>query len=127
MSVILPLGTIDIARIEVLVDLAVLPAQQAIDVVSGMRAVFQLLQDYVWETAITSVEGVLALGAFNLLLSYSLAMWVTPEVRRANLVQSIAMLKVTCARYCSVVRGIVVGPRARAVQLPAESAPRGTP
>ena len=100
MTPILPIYTTDLDRIDMLVGLAVvLPAQQAIEAVGSLRAVFQMVQDYVWETAITSVEGVLALGAFNLLVSFLLALWVASAVRRGHVVAGVTILKAAASRY----------------------------
>ena len=124
MTVHLPLSSIEIASIEKLVELAVvLPAQKAIEAVGTLRALFQMLQDFVWETAITSVEGVLALGAFNLLVSFSLAMWVAPAVRNANILQGMFHLKTAGLRYCGAARDFVFGPQAIIAQLPAALPP----
>jgi len=115
MTPILPISTTQIDHIEVLAGLAaVLPAHTAIEAVSALRTMFQMLQDYVWETAITSVEGVLALGAFNLLVSFVLAMWVACAVRRVHLGQCVAMLNATTARHLGTVRVAVFGPPTRA-------------
>ena len=125
MTVLLPTSTIEIASIEKLVELAVvLPAQTAIEAVGTIRAMFQMLQDFVWETAITSVEGVLALGAFNLLVSFSLAMWVAPAVRTANILQAMLYLKTASLRYYGAAHASIFGPQAIIAQLPAALPPK---
>lgn len=126
MNIILPTTPADHPdRMEMLVEAVVLPAQKAMAVVGRIRAMFQMLQDLAWETAITSVEGVLALGAFNLLVSFSLAMLVAPAVRQASIMQSMSMLKSTGVRYYGASRDFVFGPEALLAQLPAGSTSRG--
>ena len=95
---------------QLLVELVVvLPAETAIAAVGRVRAVFQLLQDFVWSTAIGSVEGVLALGTFNVLVSFALAMWVASAVRRASFLRDMFWLRAAGARHYRASRSFVRG------------------
>ncbi len=95
---------------QLLVELVVvLPAETAIAAVGRVRAVFQLMQDFVWSTAIGSVEGVLALGTFNVLVSFALALWVASAVRRASFLRDMFTLRAAGARHYRASRAFVRG------------------
>lgn len=120
MPAILPNTLAEVARLETLVDLAsVLPVEHVIAAVGPVRAVFQLMQDFAWETAITSVEGVLALGAFNLLVSLLLALWVATALQHATFMQNLSILKTSGAR------DFVFGPHPLAAAAVATTSSKG--
>lgn len=120
MTAILPNAIAQVVRIDKLVDLvSTLPADNVIAAVGSVRAAIQLMQDFAWETAITSVEGILALGAFNLLVSLSLGFWVATALRHATFMQQLSLLKT------SGVRNVVFGLQARATVVPAATSSMG--
>lgn len=120
MTAILPNAIAEVVRIDKLVELvSILPADNVIAAVGSVRAAIQLMQDFAWETAITSVEGILALGAFNLLVSLSLGLWVATALRHATFMQQLSLLKT------SGVRNVVFGSQARATVVPAATSSRG--
>ena len=112
---------------QLLIELVVvLPAETAIAAVGRVRAVIQLLQDFVWSTAIGSVEGVLALGTFNVVMSFALAMWVASAVRRASIVRDMFSLRAAGARHYAASRVFVCGSQAEPCDFTAQSRNTGS-
>ena len=62
-------------------------------------ALFSLDNDITWQTAVTSTVGVLSIGAVNLLVSFSLALFVALRSRQVRFTQRPALLKALLTRF----------------------------
>ncbi|HUX89710.1 MAG TPA: site-specific recombinase [Gallionellaceae bacterium] len=62
-------------------------------------SLFSLDNDMTWQTAVTSTLGVLSIGAVNLLVSFSLALFVALRSRQVRFSQWPALLKVLLTRF----------------------------
>lgn len=64
-----------------------------------------------WQTAVISTLGVLSIGAVNLLVSFSLALFVALRARQARFTQWPALLKALLARFLAVPLDFFVPPK----------------
>jgi site-specific recombinase len=62
-------------------------------------SLFSLDNDMTWQTAVTSALGVLSIGAVNLLVSFSLALFVALRSRQVRFTQWPALFKVLLSRF----------------------------
>ena len=64
-----------------------------------------------WQLAATSVAGFLAIGAVNLVVSFSLAMWVALRARKIRFKQGIRLLRALGRRFLAAPIDFFIGPR----------------
>ncbi len=64
-----------------------------------------------WQLAATSVAGFLGIGAVNLLVSFSLALWVALRARKIRFNHGIRLLKALGRRFLSAPIDFFIGPR----------------
>jgi site-specific recombinase len=62
-------------------------------------SLFSLDNDMTWQTAVTSTLGILGIGTVNLLVSFSLALFVALRARQVRFSQWSALLKVLLTRF----------------------------
>jgi site-specific recombinase len=64
-----------------------------------------------WQLAATSVAGFLGIGAVNLLVSFSLALWVALRARKIRFNHGIRLLKALGRRFLAAPIDFFIGPR----------------
>jgi site-specific recombinase len=64
-----------------------------------------------WQLAATSVAGFLAIGAVNLLVSFSLALWVALRARKIRFEHGIRLLRALGRRFLAAPVDFFIGPR----------------
>ncbi|MDB5959412.1 MAG: recombinase [Massilia sp.] len=74
-------------------------------------ALVALDHDVSWQLAATSVAGFLGIGAVNLLVSFSLALWVALRARKIRFNHGIRLLKALGRRFLSAPIDFFIGPR----------------
>jgi site-specific recombinase len=79
-----------------------------------------------WQQAATSVAGFLAIGAVNLLVSFSLALWVALRARKIRFTHGIRLLKALGRRFMAAPIGFFIGPRDSTLAATAGETSRGT-
>ncbi|MFL6708535.1 MAG: site-specific recombinase [Massilia sp.] len=78
-----------------------------------------------WQLAATSVAGFLSIGAVNLLVSFSLALWVALRARKIRFTHGIRLLKALGRRFLAAPIDFFIGPRENAL-APVSDINRGT-
>ncbi len=78
-----------------------------------------------WQLAATSVAGFLAIGAVNLLVSFSLALWVALRARKIRFKHGIRLMKALGRRFLAAPIDFFIGPRDDNAE-PANETNRGT-
>src|SRR5450830_1000293 len=78
-----------------------------------------------WQLAATSVAGFLAIGAVNLLVSFSLALWVALRARKIRFKHGIRLMKALGRRFLAAPIDFFIGPRDNNAE-PASETNQGT-
>jgi site-specific recombinase len=74
-------------------------------------AIVALNHDVSWQLAATSVVGFLGIGAVNLLVSFSLALWVALRARKIRFNHGLRLLKALGRRFLAAPIDFFIGPR----------------
>lgn len=64
-----------------------------------------------WELAATSIGGFLSIGVVNLLVSFSLALWVALRARKVRFKQGMSLFKTMGRRFISAPVDFIIGPK----------------
>lgn len=75
-----------------------------------------------WQLALTSIAGILCIGSVNLLVSFSLALWVALRARQARFEHGILLLKTLARRFWSGPLDFFIAPK-EVVEAAVPSAP----
>ena len=78
---------------------------------SFSTALVGLNHDVSWQLAAISVAGFLTIGAVNLLVSFSLALWVALRARKIRFKQGIRLLRALGRRFIAAPIAFLIGPR----------------
>ncbi|MEJ7807765.1 MAG: recombinase, partial [Telluria sp.] len=79
-----------------------------------------------WQLAATSITGFLAIGSVNLVVSFSLALWVALRARKVHFTQGAALVKTMGRRFLSAPVDFFIGPKNYCAFTPASDPLRGT-
>ncbi len=64
-----------------------------------------------WRLALTSIGGIISIGAVNLLISFGLALWVALHARQARFTQGILLLKTLARRFWKGPADFLIAPK----------------
>ena len=79
-----------------------------------------------WQLAATSIAGFLAIGAVNLLVSFSLALWVALRARKIRFEHGIDLLRALGRRFIAAPIDFFIGPEDLSSDQPFVEPPRGS-
>lgn len=79
-----------------------------------------------WQLAATSVAGFLSIGAVNLLVSFTLALWVALRARKIRFEHGIRLLRALGRRFLAAPVDFFIGPRDLASNQPVVDTPKGS-
>jgi site-specific recombinase len=79
-----------------------------------------------WELVATSIVGFLAIGTVNLLVSFSLALWVALRSRKVHFTQGVSLVKTMGRRFLGAPIDFFIGPKNFCPYLPGTEPLRGT-
>ncbi len=79
-----------------------------------------------WQLAATSVIGFLAIGTVNLLVSFSLALWVALRARKVHFTQGASLVKTMGRRFLGAPVDFIIGPKTFCPYQPGIEPSRGT-
>ncbi|WLI90423.1 site-specific recombinase [Massilia sp. R2A-15] len=78
-----------------------------------------------WQLAATSIAGFLAIGAVNLLVSFSLALWVALRARNIRFEHGIRLLRALGRRFIAAPLDFFIGPKDLPSDQPTVELPKG--
>ena len=78
-----------------------------------------------WELAATSIAGFLLIGAVNLLVSFSLALWVALRARQIRFEHGIRLLRALGRRFLAAPIDFFIGPKDLSSDQPTVELPKG--
>lgn len=78
-----------------------------------------------WDLAATSIAGFLAIGAVNLLVSFSLALWVALRARKIRFEHGIRLLRALGRRFLAAPLDFFIGPKDLSSDQPTVEIPKG--
>jgi site-specific recombinase len=79
-----------------------------------------------WELAITSIAGFLSIGVVNLVVSFSLALWVALRARKVRFKQGMSLCKTMGRRFISAPVDFIIGPKNASQYEPDTASSRGS-